>query len=423
MTRSWPLLVSLLVAAGCSGPTPAVPVKVMAVVRSADGAYKAQPVELATLTDATAMQGDVADFQGGARIVVDENDPLFDQGPLTDAQLASVLLKNPGSSPRASYVEKSGVLWPVDFHTWSMVSTYWNFEKAFNYFKGTGVVDMEALSGRNASKVYYFADITFTDRSPKPQRDNAYFYSVIQGFVLAPFDSLQRLPLSMNMGVIAHEYAHRVFNLRVYKGAALPRYVSDWDGTATPQINLLKAMDEGFADYHAFAASCVSPGGCDTKLFSASLPQSSPEASARDVGLSHCMTDGLRNSLNTKKLSDFTAAQQEYQVGTLFATALYEAGLPGNKHSVVGQALLAAYSDTSQFTLGFAQLAENNLITQENFTLEAVLNAILTQVTNPDVRTALCDAFQDRLQAVKVDMPACPANAVAMNRKCPVLNP
>src|SRR5690349_15229699 len=103
------------------GPDPVAPVSVMALVQGPQGSYETRQVELQTISDIVSVQGTVATLQGGARIIVDGSDPLLAGGNLNEAQLVKVFTKNEGLTPRANFIEKSGVLWPADFHSWNMV--------------------------------------------------------------------------------------------------------------------------------------------------------------------------------------------------------------------------------------------------------------------------------------------------------------
>ncbi len=414
--RLCPLGLALLLA--CGGPTPTPPVKMMAFIQAPDGVYKVQPVTLRTLKDVVEMKGDVASMTGNARIVLETT---VDYGTLTDAQLPEVLLKNTGGPARASYVEKDGLLWPVDFHTWGMVSTYYNLENAYTYFKALGV-PMEALEGAKAPRVFYFADFVDLSQSMEPQTDNAFYFSLLHGFAVLPFKTLQRVPFAMNGGVMAHEYAHRIFNLRVQNDAAFFSLFSDWSAS-TAQLNLLKSLDEGFADYHGAAATCLLPYGCDTRFFAASLPEKDLTAAARDISrTSHCITKGLYTSLTSDTLGTFVGTGRQYELGGLFAASMYQAALEGNKHQVMQSALLAAYNDSTPTSRGLSQLLTENVNTPSGFNLATVVDVLLQHVTDVDLRTRLCSQFLDRLKVDRAELKYCPASAPG-GTTCPAIDP
>lgn len=418
----WPLLLAV----SCA-PHPAPPIQVMGLALDAQGSYEVTRLELKTLEDPVAFQGSVATLMGGARIVVDPNDPMLsvNDGQLTDEQLAKAFLKSPGMPPRGNYVEHDGVLWPADFHTWNMVTTYFNFETSFSYFEGL-YADRPAEELLGAT-VYYFPTLTLTELGPEPQLDNALFFSPVQAFAILPFEQLQKTPLSINLGVVGHEYAHRVFNRRVYRGEALPSPFLRWQGIggATPAINLLKALDEGLADYHAFGVTCLTARGCDPRFLGSSF--SDAIADERDIseeGL--CMTAGLRNSLETLPWGDFTRQGLEYRVGSLIAAALYQAGERTHQRAALQRAVLSAYSDSPSPTPDLEELIYENLQTPHQFHLAAVANTLAAHIPDPELRSAACSELIDRLQIACSgspcpELPACPATTTP-GSACPKIN-
>ncbi|RYZ34129.1 MAG: hypothetical protein EOO72_13365, partial [Myxococcaceae bacterium] len=242
--------VGLTLATGCA-PDSAAPVKVAVLSRSSNGQYVPTQVELTTIEDVVGLKGSVGDLQGGARIVIDANDPALQNA--TADTVAEVLLKNTGYDVKASYItqkdEKTGedVLWPADFHSWNMVTSYYNLERANEYFRT--VANVKVASFEPAPTLYYFPDFIQTQVNKEPARDNAIFYPVLQAFMVLPFDQIQRAPLPLNAAVMAHEYSHLVFNRLAYATQNLPVALSTWASEAPSQgANVLKSIDEGLAD-------------------------------------------------------------------------------------------------------------------------------------------------------------------------------
>ncbi len=423
----WGFALALLACAPATQP----PVKVMALVLSKEGTYETRQVELQTVMDIVAMKGSVATLIGGARIVVDPNDPLLATPGLTDEQLAEVFLKGKGGEPKASYIDKNGVLWPADFHTWNMVSAYHAFERSFEYFQA--IYDGKSTDELKNAKVYYFPTFILLEAGPTPQQDNALFFSPIQGFAVLPFDKLQKVPLSLNQGVIGHEYAHLVFNRRVYNGKAVPDPLVRWLGlgASTSALNLLKSVDEGLADFHAYGITCLSELGCNPRFLSHSF--SDGIADARDFSKpDKCLSQGDYSALASLNIRDFQAQGLEYRVGTVLAASLYQAGnKAGGQTSmaVLQKAVLAAYNDPSPGKPGLSQLISTNIERPQEFKLAAVADAILAHITDENLRKLTCNELLDRMQ-LHVECPAlpcaalphCPANS-SPGTACPDVTP
>ncbi|MBI3182230.1 MAG: hypothetical protein HYZ28_08810, partial [Myxococcales bacterium] len=301
------LALSLLAATAACGPSRKPPVDVMGLVLGKNGAYETRQITLNSVSDILSLKGSVATLVGGARIVIDSSDPLLqiNGGNLTDQQLLDVFVKGKGMDPRASYIDKNGLLWPADFHTWNMVTTVYNFEKSFEYFQGT--YDGKPSGDLLGSTVYYFPSFTMTEVSQNPLTDNALYFPPIQGFAVLPFEQLQKVPLSINLGVIGHEFSHRVFNRKVYDGKSVPEPLIRWVGVSasTPGVNLLKSIDEGLADFHAWGVTCLGEYGCNSRFLAHSVNDEVTDE--RDLAKpDKCMTAGYRNAMTTLPVGSFT---------------------------------------------------------------------------------------------------------------------
>jgi hypothetical protein len=409
----------LLLLAAC-GPNPPPPVRVMAIVPGITGAYEPKEVELKTITSITLMEGTIGKLYGGSEIMIDPQDPLLQAGNLDDAELEAALLKNLGGDVSASYIEKDGVQYPADFHTWNMVSTYWNFEKSFEYFQQTydGASTEKLLNAR----ILYWVDYQDKQSRPgdPPVLDNALYFSPVRAFVIVPFKDLQKVPLAMNLGVIGHEYAHRVFNLKAYGGKSIPDAINSWQ---LAPFNILKALDEGLADFHGYAVTCAGGTGisCRPNFLGVSVDEAA--TTARDISRTDkCITQTLRDAMNNFTQSQWLNQGLQYQLGTIMASSLYHAVAKTNatKLGIMSKAVVASYDDPSPTSEGFFQIINRNLGTANNFTLELVANTLLSHITDPELQRATCSELLDRLQLDRAMMPACPISAVK-GTTCPVL--
>ncbi|HEY0094700.1 MAG TPA: hypothetical protein VGB96_10260, partial [Archangium sp.] len=126
MVRKLTAAAALATLAASCAPETQTPVKVRALVLSSDGRYEPQEVELKTVTDIVSLEGEVVRLLGGASVRLDSNDPEL-QAATTEEALERALIKDEGRSVTASYItDDKGVLWPADFHTWNLVTTYYN---------------------------------------------------------------------------------------------------------------------------------------------------------------------------------------------------------------------------------------------------------------------------------------------------------
>jgi hypothetical protein len=408
------LALGLLALLCACGPATKAPQKVMALIPDEAGAFQTTQIELTTITDITALKGDVVTMVGSTRVILDANDPvqMLNGGIAmqTDAQRYETIVKDKGSDVRAHYVDKSGVLWPDDFHTWNMVTTYYNFERSYLYFNDIyDGIDPKEL---RPLRVHYWSEVQLN--SP-PVTDNMLYLSFIKSFVVTPFQSEQMIPLSMNIGVVGHETAHRVFNFKALSDEGIHPALGTWSLEA---FNLLKSLDEGLADFHGFSVTCGEAAGCRPNFLAISLADSRT-VGFRNVGRQDaCMDEPLRTAFQNFTQAQWIAAPELYKVGNLIAASLYQAGNKIGKLEILQKALIKAYDDESPTTPGLRQLITKNLNTPRNFTPEAVVDVIAAHVTDPELKKQVCQEFSTRMQ-LRCGAWPCTLDGLPAMQNCP----
>ncbi len=417
-------LLALLTACG---PNPKAPVKVMALIPDEAGSFQTTQVELTTVANMVTLKGDVVTMVGSTKVVIDANDPVQQLNGgianMTDDQRYEVIVKDKGGDVRAHYVDRSGVLWPADFHTWNLVTTYYNFERSYAYFNGIyDGVDPKEL---RPMRVHYWADVQLNSPS---LTDNILYLSFVKSFVVTPFLTNQLIPLSMNIGVVGHETAHRVFNFKALSNEGIHPALGTWSLEA---FNLLKSLDEGLADFHGFSVTCGEPAGCRPNFLAISLSDSRT-VGFRNVGRQDaCMDEPLRTAFQNFTQQQWVSAPELYKVGNIIAASLYQAGNKSGKLGILQKALIKAYDDEAATSPGLRQLITKNLNTPAKFTQELVVDTIAAHVTDPELKKLVCQEFSSRMQLrcgswpCIVDglpsMPNCPATARRDNTICPAI--
>lgn len=399
------LAILAMAAFTCScGPVTTQPVQVMALTRPAGGKYKPTQVALSSLSDVVKLDGSVAYLVGGAEIDTNPGNRLLqlNGGAVTDEELANIFIEVDGAPPHASYVEKDGVLWPADFDTWNLVTTYYNVEQSFLFFQDAGVPG-ETLA---RLRVFYFP--SFKEGGGTTElKDGALYHPNVKSMMVLPFDKLQEAPVSINSTVMAHEYAHVVWHRMVYGDQARPQALTAWANsglTTSPAANVLKAIDEGFADFHAVAQSCRTSFGCDTRGNESSYGAAA--ADARDMALNDkCMDATLNNAFFSSGIGEFLAGGYHYRVGTVFASSLYHAGRQPDDWAVLSKSLISIYPR-------LRALIDANLTTPANFTLAAVADLVLEGITSIELQTRVCGEFLGRLKIDRAALPNCPAQSI-----------
>jgi hypothetical protein len=153
-----------------------------------------------------------------------------------------------------------GVAVATDFDTLSMFTTYALLETSAGYFQELGLNAAETP----APTLY---GPRLAGAMTLVSRDTVFYLNGLDLFVVFPGARADRIPPGLNLGVMAHEYAHRVWYYELWNGslmAMLPELLADADGLRT--YNLIRAASEGVADF--FGASVAN----DPRFVSDSVP-------------------------------------------------------------------------------------------------------------------------------------------------------
>jgi hypothetical protein len=398
MRRTVLLPLALCLGAAC-GPNPPAPVKVMAIIPTETGAYETREVQLSTIGNLTTLKGSVAELVGAARVVFDDSDPLQRNLPgLNDTQRFEVLVRDRGTDVRGNFLDRAGTFWPSDFHTWNMTTTYFNFENAFLYFQDV-LPPTAPPAELQGMRVLYWPEMR---QNADVITDNALYVGPIKSFVIAPFVKEQRVPVGMNLGVIGHEVAHRVWSKRVYQdqGFHPALAIDDWRGEP---YNLLRSLDEGLADLHGYGATCQSLARCRSEFLSVSIGDEA-YAKQRDVARNDaCVDENLRAALKGFSQIQWARANEMYFYGNVWAVSLYQAGVRNGGELGVKSIIkdvLTAYDDESDDSngTGLNQLLNRNVNNPMAFTPEVVAGIIARHITSVEMRRAFCGEAINRLQ-------------------------
>jgi len=387
-------------------PSSEVPVDVMVLVPNAKNEFEPRQKQLKTISDISKLEGSVTSFIGGARMIVDENSETKE----TVEEYRKAVFKDKGGSVRAQFIGKDGVLWPADFHSWAMTTAYWNLEQAFLYFQ-------EVYNGKNTKELlniptYYWLDTNISDPDKKESStDNAFFFSTLRMMAVLPFKDLQTIPMSINLGVMAHEYAHFVFNTRVHHSDPfLPIYRRiEYNDIA---LNILASLEEGLADFHAVGIIQRLGNTENTRFFEWTL--SKEAADERDLALPHCATNiapgyNMRTVLENTKHEDFGKSKAPYYVGTLFAASFYQAASEMAALDAMPKFILNAYDGIRWHYLNTPP---------HEISLESVSDVFLEYITDTPLRTRVCSHMLNRLLLDKALMPHCPQQSLPEPNRC-----
>jgi len=392
--------IALLLA--CGNPSPNAPLKgVMVLVPNADGIFEPQKQQLTTVSDISKLEGSVTTLIGGARMIWDDNDPKL-QAATTIEEARKALFKKEGGSVRAQFIEKNGVLWPADFHSWAMVTAYWNLEQSFLYFQ-------EIYGDRPTKELlkvptYYWLDTNILEPQKKESNtDNAIFHGAFRMMAVLPFKDFQTIPMSINLGVMAHEYAHFVFDARVHHANPMSPTHVDPEHEASLIQN---GLNEGLADFHAYGITRRLDGQGNVRFLEWTLDEG--EANRRDFAdPTKCFYPADRYNI--------------YAIGTAYAASFYHAARDLGELDNMAKFLINAYdSDAPGKPIGLRQYFLENSETPDNISLASVANIFLPHITNNELRRRTCNELLDRFGWSREEMlkflPNCPSTSASHNK-------
>jgi hypothetical protein len=292
-------------------------------------------------------------------------------------ELRSSIVAETAQPVRPRFAQVDGVFKPLDYDTLALVSLYHAFSDAQAWF---GARDVSAEFG--PAPVYYMPDEASLKRFNLGTVDNAAYFQLVDGFLILPMDRLQKIPFSMNRGVLFHEYFHRLFALRVYGPLALRAFLSA-DEVSFASILRLRAVNEGVADFFgalgagepSYVAQTTSQQLADTRnaAFKRTFREEWIDASAPFSGDSY----------------------NPYPPGSCFANLLWRAREAVSEEAVVSAWFTADIQIASQVE---AQLSE--------VSFAFVLNAFINGFAAAD-RPAVCTIARDIFAVIEAELSAC----------------
>lgn len=333
--------------------------EVLVIAVGPDGGYGLHGRDV-TADDLHALRGELIEFLAKPTVNVDiDGNATIEGGETLDVE----------------YADQGGQLVALDHEGLIAVSAYHHLTQAGDYFRGIGMdLDLGTLRTLYKPLTDYGGSV-----GPFEFHDNASYVPSINAFLLLEERWLDYVPLAANEGVMAHEFAHAVFQATAGSAGA------DWD---RPSINMWRSINEGLADVHAVALTG------DPSFAQASAGRF---VINRDVSRQGAvLTDEL---LATAAVSE---SYNPYPIGTVFAAVFwdYRASLvelgfdPVDATRAMGELALASTAALRPRAGGFD--------------LGELAQASAGQIAAGPERDAMCAALWSRAGLVMQGVAACP---------------
>jgi hypothetical protein len=278
-------------------------------------------------------QAPIADVQGNVKVLI----PTTAQ---SSNQLSTVTIKNvsslkevsgsyvqfyytPGSdngglvggAPQAKFIRTGeDVYVPTDSVTQQMFSIYYHIQN-LNDFNAEISLELKQ------TQPFYVGLNTQVSGGGDNSQNNAFFDGDSNALLFVPYN-LQHIPISVNSGIIAHEFFHSIFFKHMLKGFNLNQEALIQSAPNTDKFyynqTLVRGMNEGLADYWGWLYTN------DTDYISVSLPKF---GTARKMELDAATIGSIETS--SAIASKVSEAQEASEKPTEYlSTYIYKIGTP-----------------------------------------------------------------------------------------------
>ncbi len=374
---SWAAVLAVMIAlAGCRQEGE-VSVRLPAYDPLADD-YKLTDVEITTLDDLDRLDGQTTTLVGGAQIVL-------------DYQKNEIDWKEAGAYVAFGGIKSDGVLIPEDFDSLAMASAYYGLELSMLFFEDIGMprdllVHMET---------YYWPDLKIieADGEEIDMRDNAFYMYIAQndrGFYIFPYEDFQWLPLSMNAGVMTHEYTHAVFDALVHdpnRGVALA-------AMTISGANFLYGLNEGCADSMAVARTGdpdYMEHSIEKEVYVVQCNTAIREI-VRDASEEWYYSPAIDSAARLQPAADFCP----YDVGAFFASLLYSLARDIDDAGPGPDDIPSVEARLEVATTLFGALDDLGLSLKTDFELYDMFSLLIARLSTQAKKDAFCALLESR---------------------------
>lgn len=230
------LLVFLCLGLGCAPFKPDDGgYKVRIPLDDGTGHYRLRTVSIRSVPDLSTMSGSTAVLLNAGHLKVDLDGENYTY--------------EKGNSPTAHFLKSGDTWYPSDFPSLSMVTALYHFE-ALRDFYGS----IQEANGKRATDgidfprtvLYDFDFDRIEDHKDQHAYNNAAYSPPFDVFMINPNTRATNIPVGMNGGVLAHEFLHNVFQIRI--SAASANLVAQGKLSEDDRKSLAKPLHQSFTN-------------------------------------------------------------------------------------------------------------------------------------------------------------------------------
>lgn len=369
-------VVFVAVLSGCD-PDP-VRIELLAYDEASD-AYTFQSVTLETIDDVGELRGRATKMIGGAAFTYN---------------LGTGIMKwdDAGGSVAFAAVDVDGVLVPEDFDSLAMASIYHGLELSLLFFEKIGMPRDKLVQ----LDTYYWPRFKtiYSDGETEIVADNAYYMYMSKNeraFFVFPFEQFQWIPMSINSGIMTHEFSHAVFDELVDEPNR--QLIVNMEPASR---NFLYGLNEGWADYMAAARtgdpdfmSHTSPKG----VFGIQCNSEGWVELVRDASVITYYNAGIDAEARNMAVDEFCP----YDIGVFFASTMY--GLARQLEGYEHNDYYAVPSREAQERVAvwlYGTMDELGQTLALDFELWDLFSLMVARAASEEDRAELCDTLSAR---------------------------
>lgn len=286
------------------------------IVSLGDSGIEYKVAEFRHLTDVRAMDGDIARILGGS--VIDYNTSMED---VISGDPDRIFTRK-GSKVQLDYTVVNGVIIAQNQDSLAMLSLYHSFEGIVDFWTTQYDFTYNEIGKFNIHLDPSMSESGISIKLTVTPRLNASYFVGLGDFLLNKTSPHERVPIKMNPAVLAHEFGHKMFDIRFANRD--PEFYSTKSSKAQFKLS---GMNEGLADF--FSWLYVQK----TNLYTLSL----------DVNSMRDRSVPVPWTMSSLRADTSVCTGRFYCEGSVLNSALYELSLsPSMSAQMVGNATLRA---------------------------------------------------------------------------------
>jgi hypothetical protein len=310
---------------------------------------------------------------------------------------------DPGHFVAFGSFEDDGVLIPEDFDSFAMASAYFNIEGSLLFYEGLGMPDDLLVR----METYYSPRFEIVEETGESEimEDNAFYMYVStedRGFYVFPYADFQWLPMSMNGGIMTHEFTHAVFDALVQ----VPNLSITVGAMSPSAANQLYGLNEGCADFMA-VARMEDPDymehSIEKNVFGAQCNSGIYKEIVRDASTPIVYSGTMDNAARNLAPEAFCP----YDIGAFFASTLYSVACELDGVNQEEGEIPSGDSLRAVATALYLALGDLGAGLGPDFELWDVFGMLAARLDQVDSADELCGVLQERYAMYYSEVPGC----------------